>query len=49
MHAVIVSGDRYHMQSIPFIAMLAGFAVAAAFSKLKSKRDVLQTSEAKGA
>ncbi|PQA89061.1 ArnT family glycosyltransferase [Hyphococcus luteus] len=49
MHAVIVSGDRYHMQSIPFIAMLAGFAVAATFSKLKSKRDVLQTSEAKGA
>ena len=29
VHAVIVIGDRYHMPSFPFIAMLAGVSVAA--------------------
>lgn len=27
IHAVIVVGDRYHMPAIPFIALLAGFAL----------------------
>lgn len=35
VHAVIISGDRYHMQSIPFIAMLASLAFIAAVDRLK--------------
>lgn len=38
VHAVIISGDRYHMQSIPFIAMLAGLAFIAGMDRLKRFR-----------
>jgi 4-amino-4-deoxy-L-arabinose transferase-like glycosyltransferase len=27
LHAIIVSGDRYHMPNVPFIALLAGLAI----------------------
>jgi len=30
VHAIIVSGDRYHMPSAPFVVMLAGLSVAGA-------------------
>jgi 4-amino-4-deoxy-L-arabinose transferase-like glycosyltransferase len=47
VHAVIISGDRYHMQSIPFIAMLASLAVTTALAKLKSR--AAPTPQAEGA
>jgi hypothetical protein len=49
VHAVIISGDRYHMQSAPFIAMIASLAIVAGFAKLKSKARSSPAPGAKGA
>lgn len=42
VHAVIVGGDRYHMPSVPFVALLAGVAAATALHRLKVSRKALQ-------
>jgi 4-amino-4-deoxy-L-arabinose transferase-like glycosyltransferase len=39
VHAVIVIGDRYHMPSYPFIALLAGVALAALMSRVAGSRE----------
>ncbi len=39
VHAVIVAEDRYHMPSSPFIALLAGLALAQIAGKLKGASD----------
>ena len=33
IHSLIISGDRYHMPAIPFIAMLAAYAVTTALAR----------------
>jgi hypothetical protein len=33
VHSVVVNGDRYHMPSIPFIAMLAAYALSVIISQ----------------
>jgi len=35
IHAVTLAQDRYHFPSIPFIAMLAGFAALSALDSLR--------------
>jgi hypothetical protein len=42
VHAIIVSGDRYHMPSVPFVVMLAGVAVASALKHLEVSRKAMQ-------
>ena len=49
VHAVIISGDRYHMQSIPFIAMLASLAFIAALEQVKRFRRPRAALKAEGA
>jgi len=41
VHSVTVVNDRYHMPSIPFIALLAGYALASPFRKAKAGSDEL--------
>ncbi len=48
VHAVIISGDRYHMQSAPFIAMIASLAVVAALARLQSRAAPAPAPGAKG-
>lgn len=37
VHAIIVSGDRYHMPSSPFVALLAGVSLAFVASRLTAR------------
>ena len=38
VHAVTQASDRYHLPSVPFIAMLAGFALAEAWRRWGARR-----------
>ncbi|MEO1137361.1 MAG: glycosyltransferase family 39 protein [Pseudomonadota bacterium] len=49
VHAVIVAGDRYHIPSIPFIAMIAALAVIAAWRKFAAPRIGSRDSAVRGA
>lgn len=49
VHAVIVAGDRYHIPSIPFIAMMAALAMIAAWRKFGAPRVGSRQTAAKGA
>jgi hypothetical protein len=37
IHSITVTGDRYHMPSIPFLAMLAAYGVAGFLRTLQAK------------
>ena len=49
VHAIIISGDRYHMQSVPFIAMLAALAASALIARLHGEKTSLPMWRSEGA